>query len=76
MEIFNTCLKQVVVPTCLKTATIISIPKTSTMTGLDDHRPVAPTSIAMKCFERLVMNHIKDSIDVTVGPHGHLYRQM
>ncbi|KAI3353618.1 hypothetical protein L3Q82_004814 [Scortum barcoo] len=57
------------VPTCLKTATIIPIPKTPTVTGLNDYRPVALTPIVMKCFERLVMAHIKDCIDVTVDPH-------
>ncbi|KAI3375837.1 hypothetical protein L3Q82_004114 [Scortum barcoo] len=40
--------------------TIIPIPKTSTVTGLNDYRPVALTPIVMKCFERLVMAHIKD----------------
>ncbi|KAI3368067.1 hypothetical protein L3Q82_026889, partial [Scortum barcoo] len=63
------------VPTCLKTATIIPIPKTSTVTGLNDYRPVALTPIVMKCFERLVMAHIKDCVDVTVDPHQYAYRK-
>ncbi|KAI3371822.1 hypothetical protein L3Q82_006675 [Scortum barcoo] len=62
------------VPTCLKTATIIPIPKSSTVTGLNDYQPVALTPIVMKCFERLVMAHIKDCIDVTVNPHQYAYR--
>ncbi|KAI3351371.1 hypothetical protein L3Q82_005914 [Scortum barcoo] len=74
-DIFNTSLQQAVVPTCLKTATIIPIPKTSTVTGLNDYRPVALTPIVMKCFERLVMAHIKDCIDVTVDPHQYAYRK-
>ncbi|KAI3358986.1 hypothetical protein L3Q82_015366 [Scortum barcoo] len=41
----------------------------STVTGLNDYRPVALTPIVMKCFERLVMAHIKDCVDVTVDPH-------
>ncbi|KAI3377377.1 hypothetical protein L3Q82_008568, partial [Scortum barcoo] len=69
-DIFNTSLQQAAVPTCLKTATIIPIPKTPTVTGLNDYRrPVALTPIVMKCFERLVMAHIKDCVDVTVDPH-------
>ncbi|KAI3361850.1 hypothetical protein L3Q82_002181 [Scortum barcoo] len=63
------------VPTCLKTATIIPIPKTPTVTGLNDYRPVALTPIVMKCFERLVMAHIKDCVDVTVDPHQYAYRK-
>ncbi|KAI3371976.1 hypothetical protein L3Q82_006846 [Scortum barcoo] len=66
---------QAAVPTCLKTATIIPIPKTSTVTGLNDYRPVALTPIVMKCFERLVMAHIKDCVDVTVDPHQYAYRK-
>ncbi|KAI3364745.1 hypothetical protein L3Q82_000901 [Scortum barcoo] len=78
-DIFNTSLQQAAVPTCLKTATIIPIPipKTSTVTGLSDYdyRPVALTLIVIKCFERLVMAHIKDCIDVTVDPHQYAYRK-
>ncbi|KAI3369211.1 hypothetical protein L3Q82_007452 [Scortum barcoo] len=37
----------------------------STVTGLNDYRPVALTPIVMKCFERLVMAHIKDCVDAT-----------
>ncbi|KAI3373987.1 hypothetical protein L3Q82_022554, partial [Scortum barcoo] len=29
----------------------------------------------MKCFERLVMAHIKDCVDVTVDPHQYAYRK-
>ncbi|XP_037539708.1 arf-GAP with GTPase, ANK repeat and PH domain-containing protein 2 [Nematolebias whitei] len=49
--------------------TIDPVPKCSIVTGLNDYRPKALTSVVMKCFERLVMTHIKDSIDVTVDPH-------
>ncbi|KAI3373095.1 hypothetical protein L3Q82_006428 [Scortum barcoo] len=74
-DIFNTSLQQAAVPTCLKTATIIPIPKTPTVTGLNDYRPVALTPIVMKCFERLVMAHIKDCVNVTVDPHQYAYRK-
>ncbi|KAI3369447.1 hypothetical protein L3Q82_007487 [Scortum barcoo] len=74
-DIFNTSLQQAAVPTCLKTATIIPIPKTPTVTGLNDYRPVALTPIVMKCFERLVMAHIKDCVDATVDPHQYAYRK-
>ncbi|KAI3376298.1 hypothetical protein L3Q82_016404, partial [Scortum barcoo] len=71
-DICNTSLQQAAVPTCLKTATIIPIPKAPTVTGLNDYRPVALTPIVMKCFERLVMAHIKDCVDVTVDPHQYV----
>ncbi|KAI4879937.1 hypothetical protein NFI96_005972 [Prochilodus magdalenae] len=68
-------LTQAAVPTCLKTATIIPVPKSSTVTGLNDYRPIALTPIVTKCFERLVMTHIKATIDVTVDPHQYAYRR-
>lgn len=57
-DIFNISLSQAVVPPCLKTATIIPVPKKPTISSLNDYRPVALTSIIMKCFERLVKNHM------------------
>ncbi|KAI4879509.1 hypothetical protein NFI96_030060 [Prochilodus magdalenae] len=73
-DIFNVSLTQAAVPTCLKTATIIPVPKSSTVTGLNDYQPIALTQIDTKCFEKLVMAHIKATIDVTVDPHQYAYR--
>ncbi len=75
-DIFNTSLLLASVPTCLKTATIVPVPKCSTVTGLNDYRPIALTPVVMKCFERLVMARIKDSIDVTVDPHQYAYKKI
>ncbi len=58
-DIFNISLSQAVVPTCFKTTTIIPVPKKSSPSCFNDYRPVALTPILMKCFERLVMQHIK-----------------
>ncbi|KAL6464557.1 hypothetical protein MHYP_G00268740 [Metynnis hypsauchen] len=41
---------------------IIPVPKKSSVSCLNDYRPVALTPIIMKCFERLVMWHIKDQL--------------
>lgn len=68
-DIFNTSLALTSVPTCLKTATIVPVHKYSTVRGLNDYQPIALTPVVMKCFERLVMIDIKDSIDKTVDPH-------
>ncbi|KAI4891278.1 hypothetical protein NFI96_006373, partial [Prochilodus magdalenae] len=74
-DIFNVSLTQAAVPTCMKTATIIPVPKSSTVTSLNDYRQIALTPIVTKCFERLVMTHIKATIDVTVDPHQYAYRR-
>ncbi len=58
-DIFNISLSQAVVPTCFKATTIIPVPKKSSPSCFNDYRPVALTPIPMKCFERLVMQHIK-----------------
>ena len=57
-DIFNQALSQSAVPTCFKRATIFPVPKKANVTELNDYRPVALTSVIMKCFERLVKGHI------------------
>ncbi len=51
-------------PSCFKRSTINPVPKKPKITGLNDYRPVALTSVAMKSFERLVLAYLKD----TTGP--------
>ena len=48
-------LSEAVIPTCFKQTTIDPVPKNTKVTSLNFYRPVALTSLAMKCFERLVM---------------------
>ena len=75
-DIFNTSLSQARVPSCLKTSTIIPVPKTTAVSSLNDYRPVALTPVTMKCFERLVMKHLKQTIDVEKeDPHQYTYRR-
>ena len=54
------------IPTCFKQTTILPVPRNTKVTGLNDYRPVALTSVAMKCFERLVMAHINTIIPETL----------
>ncbi len=68
--IFNRSLELCEVPSCFKCSTIIPVPKTPKITGLNDYRPVALTSVVMKSFERLVLAHLKDS----TGPLQFAYR--
>ncbi|CDQ55918.1 unnamed protein product [Oncorhynchus mykiss] len=46
-----------------KRATIVPVPKKAKVTELNDYRPVALTSVIMKCFERLVKDHITSTLD-------------
>ena len=67
-DIFNLSLTQSVIPTCFKQTTIVHVPKNAKVTCLNDYRHVALTSVAMKCFERLVMAHINTIIPETLDP--------
>ncbi|KAG5270393.1 hypothetical protein AALO_G00192100 [Alosa alosa] len=73
-DIFNTSLKQAIVPSCFKAATIIPVPKKTAPSCFNDYRPVALTPIIMKCFERLVMSHIKAILPPTLDPFQFAYR--
>ncbi len=62
------------VPSCFKRSTIIPIPKKSKITGLNDYRPVALTSVVMKSFERLVLAYLKASTEPLLDPLQFAYR--
>ncbi|KAK3546911.1 hypothetical protein QTP86_003785 [Hemibagrus guttatus] len=66
-DTFNISLNSAV-PTCLKTLTIVPVLKKSTVSCINDYCPVALTSIVMKCFERLVMRHIKTQLPTSLDP--------
>jgi hypothetical protein len=54
--------------------TIVPVPKNTNVPCLNDYRPVALTSVAMKEFERLVMAHINTIIPETVDLLKFAYR--
>ena len=58
----------------MKSATIIPIPKKSPTTSLNDFRPVALTPVTTKCFEKLVLRHIKACLPPTLDTHQFAYR--
>ena len=72
-DIFNLSLSESVLPTGFKQTTIVLVPKTTKVTCLNAYRPVALTSVAMKCIERLVMAHINTIMPETLDPHRFAY---
>ncbi|KAK3508864.1 hypothetical protein QTP70_010719 [Hemibagrus guttatus] len=58
-DIFYLSLAHSVMPTCFKSTSIVPVPKHSSPKCLNDYRTVALTPIVMKCFERLVLAHLK-----------------
>jgi hypothetical protein len=67
-DIFNLSLTESVRSTCFKQTTIVPVPKKMKVTCLNDCRPVALTSAAMKCFQRLVMAYINTIMSETLDP--------
>ncbi|XP_053702104.1 uncharacterized protein LOC128747907 [Synchiropus splendidus] len=73
-DIFNTSLTQAVVPPCFKSAIIIPVPKKPTTTCLNDFRPVALTSTIMKCFKRVVEDHVVSILPASFDPFQFAYQ--
>ncbi len=73
-QIFNRSLELCEVPSCFKRSTIIPVPKKPKISGLNDYRPVALTSVAMKSFERLVLAYLKDITGPLLDPLQFAYR--
>lgn len=73
-DIFNLSLSFCMVPNCFKKSIIIPVPKKTTATCMNDFRPVALTSVIMKCFELLVKSYINNCIPVFTDPLQFAYR--
>ncbi|KAL0161079.1 hypothetical protein M9458_044804, partial [Cirrhinus mrigala] len=73
-DIFNASLSQAAVPTCLKSTSIIPVLKKSPVSCLNDYHPIALIPNMIKCFERLVMHHIKSYLPNTLDPLHFAYR--
>ena len=71
-DVFTLSLSLSVIPPCFKQTTIVPVPKNTKVTCLNDYRPVAHTSVSMKCFERLRMAHINIIIPETLT-HSNLH---
>ncbi|KAK1792854.1 hypothetical protein P4O66_012764 [Electrophorus voltai] len=51
-----------------KRSTIVPVPKKPRPSDLNDYRPVALTSVVMKCFEKLVRDFITSSLPASTDP--------
>lgn len=69
-RLFSLSLLHATVPHCLKSATIVPVPKSTIISGLNDYRPITLTPVVAKCFEKLVLKHIKDCRPLSFGPHS------
>ena len=58
--LFNRSFREGRVPKIWKTSTIVPVPKKKTVSQLNDYRPVALTSVPMKCAERIVLRKLRE----------------
>lgn len=58
-DIFNMSLKERIIPLSWKCSEIIPIPRKQSIQNLNDLRPVALTSVLMKCLEKLVLKELR-----------------
>ncbi|XP_056290461.1 uncharacterized protein LOC130206479 [Pseudoliparis swirei] len=72
--IFNLYLAESVVPACFKRSTIVPVPKNASPACMNDYRPVALTSVVMKCFERLIKDYICAFLPSSMDPLQFAYR--
>ncbi|KAI4890208.1 hypothetical protein NFI96_015999, partial [Prochilodus magdalenae] len=64
-NIYNTSLSQAIVPQCFIATTIVPLPKKKSASSPSDYCHIALTPIIMKCFERLVKDHITSRLPAT-----------
>ena len=58
-----------VIPPIWKTSIVVPVPKMSSPSELNHFRPVALTSIDMKCFERLILSRILPHVQSQLDPY-------
>ena len=73
-HLFSWSLKDCVVPDVWKQSIISPVPKTNKPKELNDYRPVALTSIVMKCFERVILSRLLTFTQPFMDPSQFAYR--
>ena len=73
--LFSWSLRDCVVPTLWKNSIISPVPKSRNPKELNDFRPVALTSIVMKCFERVVLQRLLNKTQHAQDPLQFAYKQ-
>lgn len=73
--IFQSSALCCVVPQFWKRSTIVPIAKTAAPASNKDYRPVALTSLVMKCFEKIMVGRLKAEVSQSLDPLQFAYRQ-
>lgn len=73
--IFSLSLSQSKIPVRWKTSCIVPVPKKPNSRDLMDFRPIALTSQLIKCFERVVLEHLNRQVCAYQDPLQFTYRR-
>ena len=73
-NLFNWSLRECCVPSVWKNSVICPVPKKKNPSSLNDYRPVALTSIVMKCFEKLVLRRLLTFTNEHLDPLQFAYK--
>jgi hypothetical protein len=73
-DLFQASLNTHFIPALWKMSNVIPVPKKVNPTVNNDYRPVALTSIAMKCFEKIVKTLLLKDTDHLLDPMQFAYR--
>jgi len=72
--LFQRSIDEASIPPIWKTSTMVPVPKKQNPTQLNDLRPVALTSIPMKCLERILKCHLINEIQPILDPLQFAYQ--
>ena len=74
-HIFNFSLKLNTIPVTWKTSKIIPVPKNKYAKAMNDFRPVALTSVLMKCLEKFVLSSFLPKCELYLDPNQYAYQK-
>lgn len=74
LDIFNLSLQLALVPVCLKSSIIVPVPK-NLLSPASTITTCCPDTLIMKCFERIILNYIKDAIPATLDRYRYAWRE-
>ena len=74
-KLFNWSLNDSTVPSIWKHSVICPVPKNNKPSTLNDYRPVALTSVVMKCFEKVVLSRLVPRIQPHADPLQFAYKR-
>ena len=72
-KIFQLSVDRGIIPTMWKTSEIVPLPKKASPVCNNDYRPVALTSIIMKCLEKLIKNLLVEQVKSFTDPYQFAY---